>query len=1005
MRQKSFQCLASGTSWISFSWLVTFLSDRFFETPQSVRLLILAICSLGILYLIFQLIRSNHTNSSLIRLSKQVRDVYPIHGEKLLGLVEIAGNKKDPLSSKTTISLLKAEQAKLEKEILSLDVASIFPFRRNRSVYTLLSILVFIPAMVAFTFPELAKNSTERWMMPWKQTKKITLTQLLLPDTEIIVPRNESFILRVPFSPTSRSFPLSAYLSTEHDSYFSEISFSNEHFFEFTVPPLSQGSTFQLRCGDFRHAFRVTPNDRPLLRGLKAQVQWPRYLKYPPTEVNLLTDKLSYLKGSKISIQGETDKSLSSIALQSSHWRSFHSPQSHHFFFDPPPLQEDQNLEIRFEDENKISQQRKYLFNLEVLEDEAPASEFDKTADLSPILEFETRAVTCRAKDDLGIFSYHLSLEITKRNQTIIKHDLISQELKETNKTELEISFPFTPSFFDLKSGDQATFTLAVSDRFPQRKASQSTTIQIPIIGSQEHAQFITRKMEELLGQLAEISREQESLQSKTIQHQSQLLQSPKKEQSIPASSSVSTLAEKQEWITQELSSSTQAGLKLIESATQNPIFDSSTLQGFSDSVKEMDGISSEPMTLSTKALRDIMNAPRTETNRLLTESVQNQENALLRLKKLIETLSNQKDRIEARSLSQRLRDLGQREKTIALKLMDLLPHTLGKISSSLSKEHLMTVKALHEDQQLVRENSVEVQHEISRYYERTGVPEYQKVNLLMSSSNLQTDLKLIAQRINENISLQALKALSTWQVKFQTWAEILENQITETQQGGGEGSSSGKDMASEILALLKIKKKQKNIILKTQYINQSGVGINHALWSLKLSKFQNELTIDLTDAQIALANEALNPLLDEAHTAMSRASESLQQKDTGGKTQAQQFLAKDLVSDIINLLMEGQQNNAETDTSEEVSMMEFLLMQAKSEKSKKGKGKSEAAGKTGGGNNQGGKAKNLQTQIEGKNIRQKPSSRKPKTFGGSIPLIPQEFKESMKRYLQKVKR
>jgi len=1004
MRQKTFQCLACGISWISLSWLVTFLSDRFFDTPQSVRSLILAICFLGILYLIFHLIRSNHFRSSLIWLSRQTRKVYPVHGEKLLGLVQIAGNKKNSPNSKTTRSLLEAEQAKLEKEIPSLDIACIFPFRRNRTVYTLLSILVFLPAMVAFTFPELAKNSAERWMMPWKHTKKITLTQLLPPDQEIIVPRNESFILRVPFSPTSRVFPLSASLSKEHDSHFSEISFSNEHFFEFSVPPLSQGSTFQLRSGDFRHAFRVTPNDRPLLSRLVAQVQWPRYLKYPPSEVDLLADKFSYIKGSKIFIQGETDKRLSNIALQSGDWRSFHSPQSHCFFFDPPPLQENQNLEIRFEDDHKISQQRKYLFNLAVLEDQAPASEFDKTADLSPILEFETRAVTFGAKDDLGIFSYRLSLEISKRDETIIKHDLITQELKETNKTELDISFPFNPSFFDLKSGDQVSFTLAVSDRFPERKASQSTTIKIPIIGSQEHAQLITGKMEELLGQLAEISREQESLQSKTIQYQSRLVPSANKQQSIPDSSLVSTLANKQGWITEELSSSAQAGLKLIESATKNPIFDSSTLQGFSDSVNQMDGISSGPMTGSQEALRDVINASQTDTNRLLTESIQKQENALQRLKKLIENLSNQKDHIEARSLSQRLRDLGQSEETIALKLVDLLPDTLGKTSSSLSAEHSMTVKELHKDQLLVREGSVEVHHEISRYYERTGVPEYQKVDLLMSSSNLQTNLKLIAQRITENISLKALKALTTWQVKFKTWAEILENQITQTQQGGGEGSSSGKDIASEILALLKIKKKQKHIIQKTQYINQSGVGINHGLWSLKLSKSQNELTIDLTDTQIALANEALNPLLDEAHTAMSRASQLLQQKNTGESTQAQQILAKDLVSDIINLLIEGQQNNTETETSEEVSMMEFLLMQAKSEKSKKGKGKSEAAGKTGGGNNQGGKAKNLQSQIEGNNIRQQLSPRKPKTVGGSIPPIPQEFKDSMERYLQKVK-
>ena len=58
-------------------------------------------------------------------------------------------------------------------------------------------------------------------------------------------------------------------------------------------------------------------------------------------------------------------------------------------------------------------------------------------------------------------------------------------------------------------------------------------------------------------------------------------------------------------------------------------------------------------------------------------------------------------------------------------------------------------------------------------------------------------------------------------------------------------------------------------------------LNLDHKSWSQKLSKSQNELAIDLTDSQIALANETLNPLIDEAHTAMSQAYNLLRKANT----------------------------------------------------------------------------------------------------------------------------
>ena len=64
---------------------------------------------------------------------------------------------------------------------------------------------------------------------------------------------------------------------------------------------------------------------------------------------------------------------------------------------------------------------------------------------------------------------------------------------------------------------------------------------------------------------------------------------------------------------------------------------------------------------------------------------------------------------------------------------------------------------------------------------------------------------------------------------------------------------------------------------------------------------------IDITDTQISMAEEAFNPLFDDAHTAMSESSKQLSKQIFDYDTQASQRESKDILSDIINLLIEGQ--------------------------------------------------------------------------------------------------
>ena len=119
-------------SFLGTSWLLLGLSDRFWETTVIWRSLILAIGLSSALWSVFRVISySFYYTRQLPWLAKSVRKVYRTKGERLLGIIEIAEEEKIGIRSYST-QIFKAAQDKMAKEIKSLQVGKIFPWKKVR---------------------------------------------------------------------------------------------------------------------------------------------------------------------------------------------------------------------------------------------------------------------------------------------------------------------------------------------------------------------------------------------------------------------------------------------------------------------------------------------------------------------------------------------------------------------------------------------------------------------------------------------------------------------------------------------------------------------------------------------------------------------------------------------------------------------------------------------------------------------------------------------------------
>ena len=138
-----------GLTSLAFSWLSLFALDRLGETPATVRGLVLFLGVSGALWtgsklysIIFRLSRDSGW------LARQVRKRYRGKGERMLGIIEIAGEQEaeEPGFSPR---IFEAAQVRMEKELQSVDCEKIFPLRMLRWPFIFMLTLIFLSFLIS----------------------------------------------------------------------------------------------------------------------------------------------------------------------------------------------------------------------------------------------------------------------------------------------------------------------------------------------------------------------------------------------------------------------------------------------------------------------------------------------------------------------------------------------------------------------------------------------------------------------------------------------------------------------------------------------------------------------------------------------------------------------------------------------------------------------------------------------------------------------------------------
>ena len=983
-------------------WGVLFIVDRLIETPQWIRLGISILSMAGTIYFSYQLILHAYIfPRSPEWLARRIKDRFGGPGDRFLGVIELNKtiDKEEKLYSK---ALFFAAQEGVEKEISKLPLRETLSRKKTKQIFLALSVVIIIAGMGVVSYPELAINSLIRWANPWNELPRATLTKFNPIPNTWIVPRKEIANLKIELNKNSQLIPDSATLKGK-ENLFIEAD-RNESFYKFSIPGLSDEYNVNLKAGDFRKKLTILPMERPKITQLEATVSYPSYLGLKTKKVDFQSRTLRFPIGTSLQIMGECSRSISFFkALQSDQNLDINF-EGKSFTIQVPALTENQNLRVQLIDSVKLSPAQATQIKFNAFTDKPPAIGLPDSPSEASILLHETIPVRVSSSDDLGLARVQLCMVVLggkKESPPIVLFD----EKPSEQSLQSVFTLPFDPDFFNLKDSVRIELYGLAWDQMPNRKPTISRKVQFQIVGIEKHAEQLRDEIEAIMARTSEIIREQENILMETTALKIEFAQQ-EKEIGAREEKEINQLADLQRETARQLKSAARDGMNILDEAIRNPIFKTQSLETLADTFKKMEGIASDPMSQASKKI-ELANTPNAiQASVKLKEAEKAEQQAIEELTKILSESSEQLDQLEARTLSQRLRKIEKNQSNTSKIILKMLPQSIGQTSQKLNIHLSEQGSKLEQRQIKTHFDAEELKGEIGRYHERTGKPVYGEVSKLMESEKAEEKILLVANKITKNISFVALDQLDVLTQNFGKWADMLEESDPGTEGGNAQGikNSEARDLTQIILSLLKIRDKEKDIISKTKVLQNGNFQAIRENWTKKLQLQQEELMVDLTDVQIETAEDALNPIFDDAHTAMSESAINLRKDKYGIQTLNFQMEARNLVSDLINLILESSPQSAqsqEMQDNEDMSSMEFLLLQMKQEEGNK-PGKM-LPGSTGGGSKQGGQTDRKNGIVEGQVFEKGKGGRKSKNTTGSSFSIPAEFKKIMENYFREI--
>ncbi|MGZ8900736.1 MAG: hypothetical protein ACXW3Z_11625, partial [Limisphaerales bacterium] len=858
--------------------------------------------------------------------------------------------------------------------------------------------LFFVLLLPAIVLPDATWNSFRRWIAPIARIPRFTLVELAGMPKERIVAHGEKFAFdgKIQY----RSFWKPARVRLELANGQKLHARSRDGVFQVEMPAQVQDIKAVVRSGDAAHEVTFLAKHRPAMEVAGAQVQLPEYLGYPEQTETAQGGLIEVLEGSSISLTGRVSRALHSATMLTGDQTLGVTVVSNSFSTPKIQAQDAMGLSLMWQDTIGLSNAAPWKLAVQTRKDSPPLPEIEELYRDTAILETEVLPIPIRASDDFGVKSLGLNWNIEEAseestNTTEVARRESAQNIAAMDTKYIEHTINFSPAVLGLGPETTIEIRAFAIDSLPGRERSESPVYRIHVMGNAQHAEMIRQNLESLLVQLEEVTRLEEKIASDTRDMKDlQKLDTPE------AAKKISDLEQAQQQNAAQLQQLAQEGMKTLREALRNPAFNEETLAEWTKNLAQMQKVSQQQMKDAAQSLQKAAQSPASREENL-AEAQKKEEETIEALQKMQQKVNEGLDELQALTLAQRLRQLGEREKKIETTLQTNIPDTIGLNPTELAARYQRANTLLSGMQTETQGDSVKIQDEISRFFERTQKPTYGEVTKEMEEAQPADELERVRALIQENIGMEAMQNLALWSERFEGWAEKLEPKSEESSgSGSGEGGGEQDDSAlKQLLGLLRMREKQVNIQERTRLLHERvEEKITYRDGAVLLAASQGKLNRDMSKQAVENTFAMLEEAYNDTVVSMTDVEGLLDRPRTDDVTRSAQDKSISLLTDLVNLLNEQAKKSSSSSGKGQGQGSEEMafLMQMMAPQPSQGM----QAGQTPGANMSGGTTDRASQPGGSGESGGKPGEERAVRKSSGVPQnYPTEFREALENY------
>ncbi|MEM7385638.1 MAG: hypothetical protein AAF514_11900 [Verrucomicrobiota bacterium] len=953
--------------------VIVYISDRFSDTPVSIRALVLAVSLAGAAFALgHTLVKWIWGHRSQARLSKVVAGKFPNLGDRLLGAIELSEESTEATTSKTLREAALNQVARDAEKVPFHQALSMGPVRV--ALFILIALLSLV-VLIGWLAPDSLRSAWKRWALPQQPTPRYTFTQLESLSETQIVPAGESLEWSARLTDNSPWKPEKGRLRLGDFQQSSLL--TDKQSFDFKLPPQSAPRELVLSAGDFKETVNLVPTERPRLIRLTGKLTYPSYLGYADKVMDLLQPE-GLLAGSELTIAGETDRPISRVTLNWGTRAPEPSIREASFSFPPLPVTGSQEPPaLAWTDHHGLTGSRPHPIRFSLLKDGAPVIRSPGLPRNLILLPDETLTLPLLATDDYGLQEIGIAWKPGTASDAS-ETPLSTQRVWSGKHDTLRANFDtvFSPATHQLGPG-MVQLSFYALDFNPEAAPSYSAIHQLQILDFAQHAQQIHLRFGEISDRLETVVREEETL----LAGSEALMKAPEMtEQALKLQ------AKKEDANARKFEALHAQAASLFAEALRNKTVNEKALSEWTNMLGMLKEAAEQTLPKVASLIETASQAGTPGLKmEMMEEAVAVQKAGLKELSKSLDSAHLTQELLEGSSFVNRLRKASREENLLAEGFQKWIGRTIGMTRDELNPDDQTKLGRFVQQQDTTTKEVGFIKDDLKHYFNRTRKEKYDRLHQEMVESRVVESLQHLQERVARNQAFVSINEARRWSAQLETWADQLNPKQENTSQGEGGEDDQGGANREFMLRILRLVQDEMDIRNTTRVLEQGKDRDSLYLEKARqLAKRQKEGVTETRKLLEEFPFPGIAEVLLRTQMLMGEVADRLARPDTGGETIAAE-------TEIIEMLAAASESSS-AGGGAEASMEEMMQMLGQMQ-----------IGQTAGGNSQGGDSRKANESVEGHAEGARSRERETDRVTGvqSDDDLPSDFREVLELYFE----